>query len=564
MAWFSDNDLRQLAGFRSYSAGQDYVREVSGLECGSAEATATVHGTAPYQVRLSNRDGALGGDCSCLWAQEGNFCKHCVAVGLAVLANVPVLNTERQPAPELDKEPRDDAGVGAYLASASRAELADLVTALAAQDQALRRRLELRAAGAGPAPAELDALISALHLHDATDPEPMRYARESDAALRMLSQLGADHPRLVGVAYLQALRQAARTEDKDEDEYDDDEYDDDQTLSAARLDVLKRLVAGFASVCRADPPDPERLASLLIELALDSPGSLDIPLGEFGPALGARGLAAYARQLSEQAATDSDDDDEPDGESRPERLIRLRTAYLEFSGDVSGLVAHYAETLPEPGRYLRIGEVLCEAGRPEEAIAWLRRGQGDGGYEGIRIRDRLARVYADTGQPAEALRVRWDSFTCHPGESAYRSLLQEARRAGTAAEVKDRAMALLYQKAERGNADTLVSVLLATGETDEAWAAAHRFRCSSTYLFNAAKIRGRTHPADAIPVYKQEVEDAIARTDKNGYRQAALLLSALKDQHQRAGLDFAPYLSEVKAANRRRTSLMAELAAAGL
>lgn len=34
----------------------------------------------------SSRVHPLTADCSCPYGQEGNFCKHCVAVGLAVLA----------------------------------------------------------------------------------------------------------------------------------------------------------------------------------------------------------------------------------------------------------------------------------------------------------------------------------------------------------------------------------------------------------------------------------------------------------------------------------------------
>ena len=86
MASFGQLDLWRLAGKRSFDRGERYVDRVGELGDIEDGVVATVRGTEPYQVRLTWTAAGLTGDCSCPFGQDGEFCKHCVAVGLAVIA----------------------------------------------------------------------------------------------------------------------------------------------------------------------------------------------------------------------------------------------------------------------------------------------------------------------------------------------------------------------------------------------------------------------------------------------------------------------------------------------
>ncbi|MGH3326962.1 MAG: SWIM zinc finger family protein, partial [Streptomycetales bacterium] len=86
MTWFTESDLRVLAGPKSYARGETYVDAVSDLEEIAGGVVATVHGGDAYNVALIVRDGELAGECDCPYGSEGAFCKHCVATGLVVLA----------------------------------------------------------------------------------------------------------------------------------------------------------------------------------------------------------------------------------------------------------------------------------------------------------------------------------------------------------------------------------------------------------------------------------------------------------------------------------------------
>src|SRR5262245_49996087 len=84
----TEADLRAAAGERSFERGTGYLRAVSGIELVGSQVMATVSGSADYLVVLTLPDAVAGtslrGECGCPYGQEGFFCKHCVAVGLAL------------------------------------------------------------------------------------------------------------------------------------------------------------------------------------------------------------------------------------------------------------------------------------------------------------------------------------------------------------------------------------------------------------------------------------------------------------------------------------------------
>ncbi|MCX5010466.1 SWIM zinc finger family protein [Streptomyces sp. NBC_00555] len=114
----------------------------------------------PDPPRLSWRgDGPLTGWCDCPYGQGGNFCKHCVAVGLAALGQAESVPRQRASATGGTRV------LAAWLASRTREELLALLQEHLAEDRDLRRRLELRAASTGGG-----------HRHrPRTDPEPARH-----------------------------------------------------------------------------------------------------------------------------------------------------------------------------------------------------------------------------------------------------------------------------------------------------------------------------------------------------------------------------------------------------
>ncbi len=79
--------LRRMAGARSYARGEEYFasERVRSLAERGATLAAKVLGTREYRVKLWVKHGEFDYSCTCPVGADGEFCKHCVAVGLAWL-----------------------------------------------------------------------------------------------------------------------------------------------------------------------------------------------------------------------------------------------------------------------------------------------------------------------------------------------------------------------------------------------------------------------------------------------------------------------------------------------
>ena len=80
--------LKTLTDSRSFARGRDYFERgrVKALARDRSCITGVVVGETAYAVRLWVKDSSLAYSCSCPQGEEGNFCKHCVALSFAWLA----------------------------------------------------------------------------------------------------------------------------------------------------------------------------------------------------------------------------------------------------------------------------------------------------------------------------------------------------------------------------------------------------------------------------------------------------------------------------------------------
>ncbi|MFD7834307.1 SWIM zinc finger domain-containing protein [Streptomyces sp. NPDC059761] len=355
---FTEEDLRRLAGARSFERGVGYVSAVSRLEIGGETTTATVDGSDAYEVELTeDEDGRLSGWCDCPYGREGNFCKHCVAVGLAVLTQAGSAPQQRSAAASRTRLLDD------WLESRTREELAALMREQLAVDRGLRRRLELRAATAGE-----DTAIVRERILSLLDTRPFaRYgyveyadaraygqqAAEAVAALRALTAGG----RAAGA--VEVAREALRTLGRTYGEIDDS----DGQIG----DVATGLAEAHLEACLSSRPDPVETAEWLVRHLLDEENDItDIDLFDYREVLGepgmtrAREMVVAAWRINPKAWTEK---------YLMERLLKAD------GGSVDALVAvHAADLAPNGHTHLVIARELEVAGRTAEALEWAERG----------------------------------------------------------------------------------------------------------------------------------------------------------------------------------------------
>ncbi|MET9833430.1 DUF6880 family protein [Streptomyces sp. NPDC006385] len=553
---FGEDDLRALAGARSFERGLGYLDAVSGLEVGEGSVTAVVHGTDVYEVELTLGGGeGVSGWCDCPYGQEGNFCKHCVAVGLTVLRRAETIPRQRAAARARAS------GLEAWLSARSRDELLALVREQIAEDRELRRRLELRAAAARSDLSAVGERIVAL-----VDPRPFArygcveyadaagYARQVAEAADALRALTADGQaaQAVGLAEeaLRELGEAYREID-----------DSDGVVGEAAAAVAE----AHLEACGVARPDPDRLAEWLAGHVLGDDSDVpDLDPLDYADVLGPSGLVRM-RQLAVEARRRR-----PSGWAARYLMERL----VKAEGDVDALVALYAQDLDASGAtHLRIAEELESAGRAEEALAWAERGLRDRAAETHidgRLVDYVVVRYAKAGRAADAVAVRRDRFRVERSLAAYRQLRSAARAADCWEADRRAALAILREDArrERGGwygGHVLIDVLLDDGDLDAAWREAAD-RADDRQWEQLADLSREARPAEALGVYLRLVERSKEPTGDRAYERLARLLLGARDCHRALGTEdaFTVYLAGLRTELKRRRKLMSILDRSGL
>ena len=551
-------DIVDLAGQRSYDRGLEYLECISGLAVHHGQVTATVQGRDEYQV-VVDVDGGLDGSCDCPHGEEGNFCKHCVAVALVYLfhAEHGTLAALATPAAESPPQPDDLAG---YLSTLDRDDLMDLLLDAADRDPALRRRLELRTTvGTGtPRTTDLaateDRIARLLAVNDYTGDDDYDYyhgyvpyaeahgygeaVSDVTALLRELAE--TDGPEAAADLAGRALRRVGEAVSQ---------VDDSDGYVGGAATELAEL---HADLCADAHPEPTALATWLLDFQTAGFDWPELTLAAYAPALGEAGLASYGEQLTarwrdwaERGTAD------PSGDS----AVRLMADWTERQGDVDLLVRVLSSDTRYGVPYRRIVDALAKAGRDDEALAWAERGLADSSvkYLDDALVAHAAGRYAADGRAADVLALRRDHFRRRPAVETYRTLRDAALAAGDAAwpDTRAWALALVRPAASRSAADRpaagqgryggsggygnqdwygnhgwhggtlLVDLLLSEGATEEAWQAAQQHGAAGPQWLRVAQLRGTTHPRDAITVYQRQIEGLVNQRNNQSYAEAA-------------------------------------------
>jgi uncharacterized Zn finger protein len=556
---FGEADLQRVAGERSFSRGQGYLDAVGDLEIGVDQVTATVYGTDAYEVVLDLGDDGVTGECSCPHGREGFFCKHLVAVGLTVLGRCGDIPAQQAAAAA------KALSLETWLDGLSRDDLLGLVREQVREDRGLRRRLELRAAAAGPDLSNVRARVGELldvrgfSRYGAIEyTDAQAYSSQVGEVVAVIdglidSRQAADAVSIAGFA-LSAVLEALEQAD-----------DSDGWIGGS----AQELADAHARACAAAPVDPVELAGWLARFVLGDGQMLsDFDAGAYDDALGRHGRAEYRRLITQAWQKN------PSGWHEKYLMQEL----LRSAGDVDALVAIYAaELLPSGYTHLMIAQEFDEAGRADEALEWAERGLREAaGSLDARLVDYLAARYEATGAFGKALTARQNAFDTGRTLASYRALRDAAGKAGQWEAVRERALQQLRSDAAApaaqsragfgwGEGPVWISALIDDGDVGAAWDAAAGVASDRQWL-TLADLISSDRPADALPVYLRAIEPLRSQTGDPVYQQVAALLSKIQYCHQQLGTapDFVAYLAALRADQKRKRNLIKLLDKRGL
>ncbi len=555
---FARRELQAISGRRTFERGLQCAAEgrVSKVSLTSHGATATVRGSADYQVELWCDGDQAGYACSCPMGGEERFCKHAVAVALVVTDAVVA-----DEGPTAD--PSEEVDLAAYLRGLDHEALVERLVERAAADDLFDGRLRMAAARTSAGGLSLAAFRHALAAAFETDGfvgyrEASDYTSGIDSVLDSLGQLLEDGH---ADAVVQLAEHAAELAEEALGYIDDS----DGGMSG----VAEHIRELHLAACQLSRPDPIALARSLYDRERHE-GDLEIFYGAAGTyvnVLGDEGLAEYRRlaQREWDELPPLGPEDERSWSSGRFRLTQIMRTLAELSGDVDAEVAVLAHDQSSPYQFVKIAETLQNAQRHDDALGWALKGVALHGFDDHRLVELVADEHHRVGRPEQAVDVLWSAYEGSPGVDTYQRLAQHARRVGLWQDRHDEALTLLRDRIASKSRDrygpdnsTLVAVLLLDGNPEQAWIEAQAGGCRRDQWLELARLREAEHPEDALPIWREEVDREIGAMNNQSYVSAVATTERVGRLMSAAGRgeEFAPYVAGVREAHRRKRNLM--------
>jgi tetratricopeptide (TPR) repeat protein len=551
--------LRQEAGGRSFGRGEEYYAEgrVKSLAVTVGVLKAVVKGNRAYQVRLKAVAGRLEGDCSCPVGQDGDFCKHCVAVGLAWLGS------GAKPEANL-KDGGRGATVGdlrSYLAGLEKSELVDLVMGKTQDDDRWRRSLTLRAAGKGGGRADLDVYKNALdEALDADDfigwDEVFDYATGVEDAVSSIAGLlkkgRADEVIELCEYAIAGVERAMENVD-----------DSDGSMGT----ILAQIQETHLRACRKARPDPEALARRLFKMEMETEYcSFSGAAQTYRAVLGKKGLESY-RRLAEaewaKVAPLGPGQKDKDAYGGRYRITQIMETLATLTGDVESLVDVMKRDLSSVSRFLGIAEIYKEARRKDAALEWAEKAiRAFPEAMDSSLSEFLAVEYEARGRFDEAMDLMWKEFVDDPGLVGYQDLKRHAQKAGGWPIWREKALEILRHPQDewrrRQDRSELVWVYLWEKDDKNAWKVAKEGGCSLDLWLRLAVAREKAHPEDALEAYRRLIDPTLYLKNNESYRQTVERLGKIRTLLSRLGrdADFAPYVASVREAHKPKRNFL--------
>ncbi len=422
--------LRRKAWGRSFERGEAYYLDnrVEILFEENGVVTARVQGTDEYRVEFRADTGIFGYACDCPVGDDGRFCKHCVAAGLAWLERRKGSQSAEKAGsvPAAEPTTRD---IREYLESRDKSRLVELLMDQVQKDDDLHERFLMLAAknrSGAPDTAYLrKAITRATRTHGF-----IHWRKTWDYVCRV--QIVVDTIKDVlksghAVAAVELAEHALGRVEKALGQVDDSD--------GGVGSVFAELHELHLDACRTARPEPKALARRLFKYRLNSEWGLFEDANEtYADVLGPEGLAEYQRLAEKEWARVPEA--KPDlhdyhAEGRILNIARIMESLAEQSGDIDKLVAVKARNLRYSHDYLEIALIYQGAGRDDDALKWAEKGEKKfPDHPCSELREFLADEYLRRDRTSDAMNLIWAGFSDHPYLDAYQRLYKYANRIG--------------------------------------------------------------------------------------------------------------------------------------
>lgn len=559
--------IKKYAPARAFERGYDYcqIGLVSSVKEYKGVISAKVQGQQTYTVRLHTEvDDDFDYSCTCPMGDEGEFCKHCVAVALTWIHR----NEKKKNAKNSYEVTLKD--IENYLNTLNKTTLVDMLMQQTQENDMLCKKLGFQAAQAVSGEFnetawkqmiqnafEIDGFINYREMY-----QYMENVSDVVDSLDDLLEKGSAMPVISLAEY--ALHQAEEAMDSIDDS------------DGEMGDVMEDLQEIHFRACEKAKPDQEELAARLFNMELNSEWDIFYEAAKtYASVLGEAGLGVY-RRLADKKWEEMDRAHSKMRRSESNiasNLVHIKETLAELSGDVEELVNIKKHNLSHAYHYLEIAEIYKEAGKKDKALEWAETGiKAFPQRTDSRLREFLANEYHRRKRPEEALILIWENFKDNLCLERYQKLKLQAEKTAQWPLWREKAIALIGNdiatKNRRDNPwgfpprhSLLVEIFLWEKNTEAAWQEAKDGDCSKQLWMRLAALREEDYPLDAVDVYKKIIEPTVKQTNNNAYEEAFKLIKKIQAILHRLDKDraFADYLTELRAKYKAKRNFIALL-----
>ncbi len=560
MSTMNRKQLKSHAGIAAFGRGEGYFESgrVGNLRFHKQGVQARVSGRHAYQVRLDWSDG-FGYRCNCPMGEQGDCCKHCVAVGLAWL--------DRDKQADATVQSEDDR-IRNWLEGREKQALIGIIMEASEADETLFKRLSLKASASS---LDLSALKQSIRNAIETDfidyYHMSSYVDELSDVTKMLESLLDDGY----AAEVQEL--ALYAVDCMKNAYNN--MDDSDGSAGYEMECWQEI---HWRACKFAPPenDAEReiLASTLFDRERHSEldefyGSAEKYAGLFGKA----GMACF-KSLVEQAWNKLPvlkPGEKEDSRRDRYRITSMMESLARVSGCVDDLVAIKARDLSVAYRFLQIAEMLGKAKRFDEALEWAEKGVAAfAGNPDSRLEEYLAELYKQRKEFDKAVALAWKPFERQPSLHSWETLKVFSKKAKNwESEWRQRALdhirhRIAQDKKSRSthwrqpDHSLLVQIFLHEKEIESAWQEANAGDCNAALWRSLGEKLGKYDPSRATFCWQRLVEPIINRKKNDAYAEAVQMMLTIGQWMKQAKKEseFTCWIQDIRLCHKPKRNLM--------
>jgi len=570
--------IRQLAGNTYFERGEDYYER--GMVDDIAEYQGTIRAKIEgsyrdsYRVSLSWNGKRMEYDCSCPLGEEGAFCKHCVAAALAWLDDKPVKDGREADDPIVSL---DD--IKAYLLEQSTDVLVDYLMPQLLEDSQLRQRLMIKALRAKSSGLNVSQLKKSLD-------RSMTLTRyldwdEADSYIADVETSVETIRDTLNEGYFKEAMELSDHALRLLDEAIEHMHDDNGESESLIADLEAIHMEACQVAARLNQLNRHELADNLLAWNLESDWHIfSEPIEKYSTILGETGVAYFRQTVETEWNALPALKPGQSSSSHHSRLEPLLISLYRYAGETDNIVTVYQKDLSSAYRFLKIAQAYLQAGLTEKAIQWAE--------EGLRVFSEnperrllqlLMEMYHATGNREKAIHHAWMAYQEHPHSGTYQTLKRYAASPDDWEDswpvIRVKALALLREKIAENhqkkkshysytsqkwqpNQTELVEILLWENDVQSAWEEANQGWISGRLWLTLADQRATTHPADAVKIYKDQVEPTIAIKKNDAYLQAISYLVKIKALMAQIGEKkaFERYMNELRSTHKAKRNFI--------